>query len=261
MPKMRFDPTLVDATTLTLTTAQNKRWSLSYAQCADRLLAALHEAVHFVAMVEEGDIPFEVLIPMTLRGRSHVPQVKGARSGMYPREWWVTALGATFEVVMLNHGTDLPPHTTLAFWHDGAQAEKDASACGTELVDAPRDALKQYYWLMRRWRLVDFAGTAFLLFSDAHGQVPRDVISALRDEVRERLTSSWDGSNRSASPVAFRDAHGLLDTWRDQNRNVTYEEWEAMPKTHEEYKAARAAEQEEKFIRKMKKHGLWDGDI
>lgn len=234
-----LDPDFVDETPLTLDVAAPRQTKADREQCAMRVLTALHEATHFVAMVEADDPVFQVKIapnPITQK-KGCCGMVWGANCGAYEDEWFTTAVGSAVEFLLLN-----PPgqaHFSAAFIHDFKQAENGARTWYTGEVergrlDGPaeshvaaalgegRPAVRAKSFILKRWPLIDLCATAFLIYGDRKGNVGRDVIATLSEVVRTRLDAPWNQRSRSMSPSDLLDnlPSDVLSIWRKHSPHV-----------------------------------------
>lgn len=243
VPK-HFQLAFVDANPLTLDVASPRQADIPYEQRAMRVLAALHEATHAVAMVEFGDRPWAVTIainPITT-SKGFAGRVWGAKEGNYENEGFVTLLGSTFEFLMLS--TPSHPHMSEAFYHDAKQAETDWRNWYTYMVsmgklDGPaekhvaaafddgRAGLRATEYINSRWPLIDLYATALLVYNDHRGEVGRNVIHELNEVVAKRLTKRWPVGCRSESPVALRSSlpPDVLSIWRKHSPHTNLEDW------------------------------------
>jgi hypothetical protein len=239
-----LDLALVDATPLSLTIAAPRQKNASHEQCAMRLLTALHEATHFVAMVEARDPVISVMVapnPVSRKSYNGV-MVCGLNNSLYENEWFTTLVGSTFEYLLLN-----PPnqnHLSPAFFHDFEQAETECRRWYTHEVEAGRlDGPAEKYvaaafdggragsrawnFIHSHWQLVDLCATAFLMYGDRKGEVGRPVIDALREAVAERMVKRWPTKHRSDSPVSLRNSlpADVLAIWRKHSPHTDPGDW------------------------------------
>lgn len=240
----QLDLAFVDANALTLSVAAPRRVNLSYEDQAMRPLAALHEAAHFVAMIEFGDHPIKVVVAMkpTTTRKGCAGMVFGAKTGNYENEGFVTLVGSTFEFLMMS----APGHSHMspAFYHDAAQAETDWRNWYTYRMDAGklggpaekhvaaafddgRVAQRAQDYIHSRWQLIDLCATVFLIYGDRNGEVARPVIDALHDAVAERMKTPWPTQHRSSSPTALRNSlpPDVLSIWRKHSPHTDLEDW------------------------------------
>jgi len=143
VPK-QLDLAFVDATPLTLGIAAPRHTDLPHEQQAMRVLTALHEATHFVAMIEFGDHPIQVVVAMkpTTTRKGCAGMVFGAKTGNYENEGFVTLVGSAFEFLMMS--TPGHSHMSPAFYHDAEEAETDwrnwyAYMVDMEKLDGPAE--------------------------------------------------------------------------------------------------------------------------
>lgn len=249
VPK-HLDLAFVDATPLTLDIAAPRQMEATYDQCAMRVLTALHEAAHFVAMVDAGDPVFQVMVapnPITRR-EGNGGMVCGVKSGMYESEWFTTLVATGVEYVLLSRPNEA--HFTDAFIHDYRQSEKEfrvwyeyeiqmGKISGT-VEELTRETFASEYaakrvnqFIRKRWALIDFCATVFLIYGDKRGEVSREVIDALEDVVSARLKSNWPtwpdwpAPNRSTSPTALLNSlpPDVPAIWRKHSPHVEMEDW------------------------------------
>jgi hypothetical protein len=218
--------------------------STSYEQRAMRLLTALHEATHFVAMIEERDPIMSVMVAPKPVGRrtNSGGMVCGLNNGGYENEWFTTLVGSTVEYVLLN-----PPgydHLSPAFFHDFERAvaecrnwyknevemgrlEGPAEMYVVSAFDGGRVGSRARNYIVKRWMLIDLCATAFLIYGNRKGEVSREVIAALKDAVTKRLTSPWPKQHRSASPAALRNSlpSDVLSVWQKHSPHIDPDEW------------------------------------
>lgn len=236
-----LDLTFVDDTRLTLSIAAPRFARTSRDQQAMRLLTAIHESAHFVAMVEAGSPPFSVFIapnPISRRN-GNCGMVCGANDGRYYEDEWFTTLVATgVEYLLLNYPHE--EYISHAYVHDYRQSEKefriwceDAIQMGkltgeveahtAALFATPKAAHRVCNFIRTRWQLIELCATVFLIYADNKGNVGKEVIDELRDVVRYRLSAEqWPKSNRSSSPVEFRKnlPADVMDIWRKYSPHV-----------------------------------------
>ncbi len=239
-PTPKLDVARIDRTPLTLEIASIHPPKLNHEQRAMRLLAAIHEAAHFVSMVEEGDQVFTVSIAVNPVSKRHpAGMVQGLRNTMYEREYITTRMGMVTEWALLNHDTGLPPVLSLAAVNDGRQSEQEALAWYSYQADMERldgtvdEAMKQAFapsqpaqdlrYLARRWELIDLCATAFLLHADKSGGVSQAIVREIQELVQFRLIDrAWPCETRSSRYVTFRDKLGsdIVHIWRHQSPDV-----------------------------------------
>ncbi len=251
-----IDQAFVDATALTLRVASPRQMNLPYEQQAVRMLTALHEGAHFVAMAEVGDPVISVVVapnPITRR-KGNCGMVCGAKSGGYENEWLTTLVGAHAEYMLLNpyprHLNStvvslLPLQLSAAHWHDCEQAEK---ACrnwyegevGQGRLDGPAEkhiadaladgrGLVAYLetYILQRWQLIELCATVFLIYGDSKGKVGTEVIGELEDVVTERMKTPWPKQHRSSSAAALLNSlpPDVLGIWRKHSPHIDPEDW------------------------------------
>jgi hypothetical protein len=242
VPK-QLDLAFVDANALTLSVAAPRRMNLPHEQQAMRVLTALHEATHFVAMIDADDPPFSVMVAPnpTTRRSGNCGMVCGANNSFYENEWFTTLVGSTVEFVLLS--TPGQGHFSPAFIHDANQAETEARTWYTHEVEMGRLvgpaerhvaaalgddlAARARNYILKHWQLIDLCATVFLIYGDRQGKVSKEVIDALRAAVAERIKTPWPTQHRSCSPTALRnslppDVQGI---WRKHSPHIDLEDW------------------------------------
>lgn len=247
-----LDLAFVDATALTLRVASPRQMNLPYEQQAVRMLTALHEAAHFVAMAEVGDPIISVMVAPnpTTRRSGNCGMVCGAKSGMYENEWLTTLVGAHAEYMLLNpyphHLNSAPPcQQSPAFWNDCDQAKTLCrnwyeAEVGQGRLDGPAEkhiadaladgrGLAAYLetYITQRWQLIELCATAFLIYGDRGGKVGTEVIGALEDVVTDRMKTQWPKQRRSSSPAALLNTlpPDVLGIWRKHSPHIEPEDW------------------------------------
>lgn len=240
-----LDLAFVDNTPLTLDVASPRQMNRAHEQQAVRLLTALHEAAHFVAMVEAGSPPFSVFIapnPIS-RKNGNCGMVCGANDGRYYEDEWFTTLVSTgVEYSLLNNPHE--EYISHAYVHDYRQSEREFRVCCEDAIQmgkltgeveahtaalfaTPKAAHRVCNFIRTRWLLIDLCATVFLIYADNKGNVGKEVIDELRDVVRHRLsTDHWPKENRSSSPAEFRKnlPADILEIWRKYSPQTQIEE-------------------------------------
>lgn len=236
-----LDLAFVDATPLTLRVARPRQMILPYEQQAVRVLTALHEGAHFIAMVEAGDPIISVVVapnPIT-RTKGNCGMVCGAKSGMYENEWWTTLVGAHAEFMLLS--TPGQSHFSRALFHDCERAETEALVWYRQQVemgrlDGPAEkhvvaafddlATRARNYILKHWQLIDLCATVFLIYGNRKGEVSREVIGALEDVVTDRMKIPWPTQHRSSSPAALLNSlpADVLDIWRKHSPHIDPED-------------------------------------
>lgn len=242
-----LDLAFIDETPLTLDVASPRQMNRAHEVRAMRLLAAVHEATHFVALVDAGDPVFQVMVapnPIT-RTKGNGGVVCGLNNGGYEDEWFTTLVGSAVEYLLLN----LPGqgHYSSAFIHDFQQAENEARKWYTHEVemdrlDGPaenhvaaalgggRPGERAQSFILKHWPLIDLCATAFLIYGDRNGEVARAVIGEIKEVVARRLKNPRHTQHRSSSPATLRNSlpPDVLSIWREHSPHVELGDWPEM---------------------------------